>query len=53
MIKRFLKYFPKIKANPNFTVIGHITKKNSGRNLVLRNNSIIKLKSRGWGSTEY
>ena len=46
------KDFPKIKANPNFTVIGHMTEKNSGKNLVLRNDSVVELKSRGWGSKE-
>jgi thiamine-monophosphate kinase len=46
------KDFPKIKANPNFTVIGHMTEKNSGINLVLRNDSVVELKSRGWGSKE-
>jgi thiamine-monophosphate kinase len=46
------KDFPKIKASPNFTVIGHITEKSLGKNLVLRNDSVINLKSRGWGSKD-
>jgi hypothetical protein len=29
-----------------------MTEKNSGRNLVLRNDSVVELKSRGWGSKE-
>ena len=42
--------YPKIKANPNLTVIGHIKDKNSGSNLILRDNVSIELKARGWGS---
>ena len=44
--------FEKIKGNPNFTVIGYIKEENAGTNLVLRDNSIVELKSRGWGSKE-
>ena len=40
----------KIKANPNFTVIGHITDKNSTPSLVTRSNSKIPLKAQGWNS---
>jgi thiamine-monophosphate kinase len=40
----------KIKANPNFTVIGHITDKNSKPSLVTRSNSKIPLKAQGWNS---
>ena len=46
------KDYDKIKGNPNLTVIGYIKDKNAGTNLVLRNNSIVELKSRGWGSKE-
>jgi thiamine-monophosphate kinase len=38
----------KIKANPNFTVIGHITPENEGVNLITRANTKIALKARGW-----
>ena len=44
--------YDKIKGNPNLTVIGYIKEKNAGTNLVLRDNSIVELKSRGWGSKE-
>ena len=40
--------FPKIKANPNFTVIGYITEKNSGANLVTRAETKIPIKAQGW-----
>ena len=46
------KDYDKIKGNPNLTVIGYIKEKNAGANLVLRDNSIVELKSRGWGSKE-
>jgi thiamine-monophosphate kinase len=40
--------FDKIKANPNFTVIGHITPENEGVHLITRANTKIALKARGW-----
>ena len=40
--------FDKIKANPNFTVIGHLTHKNEGIHLITRANTKIPLKARGW-----
>ena len=46
------KDYEKIKGNPNFTVIGYIKEKNAGTNLVLRDDSVVELKSRGWGSKE-
>ena len=46
------KDYEKIKGDPNFTVIGYIKDENAGTNLVLRNDSIVELKSRGWGSKE-
>lgn len=42
--------FDKIKANPNLTVIGHITDENVGMNLITRANQQIKLKAQGWNS---
>lgn len=42
--------YDKIKGNPNFTVIGHITEKNEGMNLVTRANQEIELKAQGWNS---
>ena len=46
------KDYDKIKGNPNLTVIGYIKEKNAGTNLVLRDDSVVQLKSRGWGSKE-
>ena len=42
--------FDKIKGNPNFTVIGHITDETMGVNLVTRANSKITIKARGWNA---
>ncbi len=43
-----LSDFDKIKGNPNFTIIGHITEKNEGVHLITRANTKIPLKARGW-----
>ncbi|SDX96854.1 thiamine-phosphate kinase [Lutibacter oricola] len=40
--------YPKIKANPNFTVIGHITEEAVGANLVTRANQKVELTAQGW-----
>ncbi len=40
--------YPKIKANPNLTVIGHMTDKKSGIGLVTRANEKIELQAQGW-----
>lgn len=42
--------FEKIKGNPNFTIIGHITEENQGMNLVTRANQEIALKAQGWNA---
>jgi len=42
--------FPKIKANPHLTVIGHIVDESAGVNLVTRANQEIKLSAQGWNS---
>jgi len=42
--------FPKIKGNPHLTVIGHITNKNKGVNLVTRANQQIELTAQGWNA---
>ena len=42
--------FEKIKGNPNFTIIGHMTQESEGIHLVTRANTKIQLKSRGWDS---
>ena len=40
--------YDKIKGNPHMTVIGHMTDKNSGVNLVDKNGALIPLKAQGW-----
>lgn len=40
--------YEKVASNPNFTVIGHITDKASGVNLVDKNGSHVALKAQGW-----
>ena len=42
--------FPKIKANPHLTVIGHMTHENEGIHLITRANTKIPLVARGWNS---
>ncbi len=44
------KEFPKIKGNPNLTVVGHMTTENEGAHLISRNNSKIPLTAQGWNS---
>ena len=40
--------FDKIKGNPNFSIVGHITAENQGLNLVTRASQEIELKAQGW-----
>jgi len=42
--------FDKIKGNPNFTVIGHMTKESEGIHLITRADTKIPLKARGWNA---
>lgn len=42
--------FEKIKANPNLTVIGHMTAANDGMNLITRANTSIPIVARGWNA---
>ena len=42
--------FPKIKANPHLTVIGHITDEKEGVHLISRADSKIPLIARGWNA---
>ncbi|MEZ4778269.1 MAG: thiamine-phosphate kinase [Flavobacteriaceae bacterium] len=42
--------FPKIKANPNLTVIGHITAEKEGVHLISRANTKIPMVARGWNA---
>lgn len=44
--------FPKIKANPNLTVIGYITDASIGANLVTRGETKIPLQAQGWKNFE-
>lgn len=42
--------YPKIKANPNLTVIGHITDKSEGAHIITRGNQKVELVAQGWNS---
>ncbi|APZ45788.1 thiamine-phosphate kinase [Polaribacter reichenbachii] len=42
--------FDKVKANPNFSIIGHVTAENQGLQLITRANQEIELKAQGWNS---
>ncbi len=42
--------YPKIKGNPNLTVIGHMTDPGEGVNLITRANQKIKLTAQGWNA---
>jgi len=44
--------YSKIKGNPHLTVIGHISAKNEGCNLVTRANQKVKLTAQGWNSLD-
>lgn len=45
--------FPKIKANPHLSVIGHITNEKEGVNLISRAGTKIPLIARGWNSLKH
>ena len=40
--------FEKIKGNPNFSIIGHMTQESEGIHLITRADTKIPLKARGW-----
>lgn len=42
--------FPKIKGNPNLTVIGHMTEASRGAQLVSRSGEAFELQAQGWNS---
>lgn len=44
--------YEKIKGNPNFTIIGHITPEAEGVHLITRANTKIPLKARGWNTLQ-
>lgn len=45
-----LNDYDKLKGNPNFTVIGHMTAAAEGTHLITRANTKIPLKARGWNA---
>jgi len=44
--------FPKVKANPHLTVIGHMTNEKEGIHLITRANTKIPLIARGWNAMD-
>lgn len=42
--------FEKIKGNPDFTVIGYLSDKNSGVNLISKSNTVHPISAQGWDS---
>jgi len=44
--------YPKIKANPNLTVIGYMTEKESGMHLVTRGDTKVPIVAKGWKNFE-
>ena len=42
--------YPRIKGNPNFTVIGHIAPEEEGMHLITRAGEKIRLKAMGWNA---
>jgi len=45
--------YPKIKGNPNFTVVGYMKEKNEGVHLVTRAETKVALKAQGWKNFEF
>ena len=44
--------YEKVAANPNFTVIGHITDRASGLNLVDKHGAVVPIQAQGWNHFE-
>jgi len=44
--------FPKVKANPDISIIGHITKKEAGVNLITKSGTSHPITAQGWDSFE-
>lgn len=44
--------FPKIKANPNFSIVGHMTDQKEGIHLITRASTKIPLVARGWNALQ-
>ncbi|HRG57357.1 MAG TPA: thiamine-phosphate kinase [Bacteroidia bacterium] len=47
-----LKDYDKIKGNPNFTVIGHITEEAQGCNLITKSGAVYPLTAQGWNALQ-
>lgn len=47
-----LKDYDKIKGNPNFTVIGHITEEAQGCNLITKSGTVYPLTAQGWNALQ-
>lgn len=45
-----IEYHDMVRGNLNFTVIGHITHKNEGMNLITTGGQVIPLKAQGWNA---
>lgn len=45
--------YSKIKGNPHLTVVGHITSKSEGSNLITRANQKVQLTAQGWNSMDH
>lgn len=43
-----LKDYDKLKGNPNFTIIGHMTAQSAGANLIARNGALYPITAQGW-----
>lgn len=44
--------FEKVKANPNLTIIGHMTTESEGIHLITRDNTKIPIKAKGWNALQ-
>jgi thiamine-monophosphate kinase len=45
-----IAHYEKVKDHPDITIIGHITDKNSGCNLITKSGTIHPLKAQGWNA---
>lgn len=45
-----MKDHDKIKGNPNFSIIGHITEESAGKNIVTRDGQMMELTAQGWNA---
>lgn len=42
------EHYDKVKDLPDITVIGHMTHKSNGINLITKNNAVVEIKAQGW-----